>query len=277
MSNWLTQSNYLMMLLQVLVTLLFVPILSFKMLSSVANNYGVTCYPNATHDVKAWLKKAGKMYLSIVSIALALAAWMVLHAMINGIELLNWDDQSGLMVLFFLAMVPVVVMVLMHRKLFAIFKQHAGSVRSASLRVRIWQDYISLPLLLLIILANILFIGTVMYFVNHPFEGFAGYTNLLGLAVIDTIFIFIIFAVYRDNKTNSHNDPEQRDALKKRAIHINMLILAIAISHISLSMWIQGSGLGAYKILAQSMYFQLILVVTAFAFTLPKSLFTVAK
>jgi cbb3-type cytochrome oxidase subunit 3 len=64
--------------------------------------------------------------------------------------------------------------------------------------------------------ANIVFVATVSYFTEQPFDGFAGFYNLVGLLVINLIFIAIIFAVYRDNKTNILQQSEQRNALKKR-------------------------------------------------------------
>lgn len=273
MSDWFTQANHLMMVIQVVVTLVLVPIMSYKILLNIANNYGVHRYPKASTDVKQWLKTSGRTYWLTVFIILTVAGGIVLHAIFNGTELLNWDDQSGLMVMYLLSMIPVVVMVLMHKALFNIFKKHAGSKRTASLRVRNWRDYISVPLLGLIVIANIVLIATVLYFVVHPFDGFAGYVNLVGLAILDGLFIVIITLVYRNNKTHGLQQPEQRDALKKRAIHINMLILAIAIFNISMSMWIQGSELVNYKLLLQSLYFQVILVVTALSLTLPKSVF----
>ena len=273
MSNWLTQANYLMMIIQVVVTLVLVPIMSFNMLKGIANNYGIHRYPQAATDVKQWLKKAGRSYWLVVLTTFVLATGIVLHAIINDTELLNWDDQSGLLVIYLLSMIPVVVMVLMHKALFSLFKKYSGSIRTASLRVRTWREYISAPLAVTILFANIVFIATVLYFVAHPFDGFAGYGNLVGLVILDSLFIGIIAVVYRDNKMQGLAQPVHRDALKKRAIHINMLILAIAVFHLSLSMWLQGTELINYKLLLQSLYFQVILIITALCLTLPKSVF----
>lgn len=123
------------------------------------------------------------------------------------------------------------------------------------------------------VIANAVFVVTVMYFVKHPFDGFAGYVNLLGLLVLDAVFAIIIVIIYRDNKIYGLAPPEHRDALNKRAIHINMLILVFAVCHISLSMWVQGNELAAYKIIIQSLYLQVMLVIVAFSATLPKSIF----
>lgn len=277
MSDWLTQINYSMMVIQVIVTLVLVPILSYRLLLSIANNYGTSRFPNASDDVKLWLNKASRQYWNVVAITLLIAGGSVLHAILNNSELLNWDDQIGLMVLYLIAMIPVIVMVLLHKALFGIFKKHVGNKRSAFLKVRTWQEYISKPLVALVMSANIVFVATVFYFTQQPFDGFAGFYNLIGLFVINLIFIAIIFAVYRDNKTNALQQPEQRKALKKRSINVNLFILALALFHISLSMWIQGSDLVTYKVLVQSVYFQVILVISAFSLTLPKSMFLVER
>jgi cbb3-type cytochrome oxidase subunit 3 len=277
MSDWLTQTNYSMMVLQVIVTLVLVPILSYRLLLSTANNYGISRFPNASDDVKLWLKRASRQYWSVVAISLLIAGGIVLNAIFNNSELLNWDDQSGLMFIYLLAMIPVIIMALLHKALFGVFKKHAGNKRSAFLKVRTLQEYISKPLVALVISANIVFVATVLYFKQQPFDGFAGLYNLIGLVVINLIFIAVIFAVYRDNKTNALQQPEKRNALKKRSININLLILALALFHLSLSMWVQGSDLVTYKVLLQSVYFQVILVISAFSLTLPKSMFLVEK
>jgi MFS family permease len=272
MSDWLSQSTYFLMLMQVAVTLILVPVLSYSKLTNIALNYGVNRYPQSESDVKQCLQKASKYYWSTVVLILVMAGAMVIHAISNGTELLNWDNQMGVMIMYILAMIPVVVMVFMHKRLFTVFKQHAGSKRSASLRVRRWQDYIPKSLLALIGIANLVFIATVIYFVNHPFDGFAGYTNLLGLIVMNVIFFAIIIYIYNGEKNQGYYHPEHRDAIKKRAIHINMLILALALLHISLTIWVQGN-LAEYKLIVQSLYLQVILALSAFALTLPKSVF----
>jgi uncharacterized membrane protein YidH (DUF202 family) len=106
MSDWLTQTNYSMMVIQVIVTLVLVPILSYSSLLSTANNYGTSHFPNASDDVKLWLKRASRQYWSVVAITLLIAGGIVPHAILNNSELLYWDDQSGLMVTYLIAMTP---------------------------------------------------------------------------------------------------------------------------------------------------------------------------
>jgi multidrug efflux pump subunit AcrB len=123
MSDWLTQTNYSMMVIQVIVTLVLVPILSYRLLLSTANNYGTSRFPNASDDVKLWLKRASRQYWSVVAITLLIAGGIVLHAILYNSELLYWDDQSGLMVIYLIAMITVIVMVLLHKALFGVLKK----------------------------------------------------------------------------------------------------------------------------------------------------------
>ena len=277
MSDWLMQSNYIIMILQVFVTLVLVPLLSIKKLVNIANHFGLVRYPSAKPDVEKYLSTSQKGYWTVVIVILSLVSLIVGHAITQQTELLNWDNQSGLMLIYLLSMIPVIYMTFIHRNVFYIFKKYAGSKRSASLQVRTWKNYISTPYLLLIIIGNLVYVFTVLYFVQHPFAGFAGIANIFGLIALDIVFMIIIIAMYKDNKTHSIEQPEYRFALKKRAIHINMLILAIAVFYISLSLWIQGTELVSYKIIIQSLYFQLMLAMTAFALTLPKSIYEVNR
>jgi hypothetical protein len=73
MSDWLTQTNYSMMVIQVIVTLVLVPILSYSLLLSTANNCGTSHFPNASDNVKLWLKRASRQYWSVVAITLLIA------------------------------------------------------------------------------------------------------------------------------------------------------------------------------------------------------------
>ncbi|MFT5278161.1 MAG: hypothetical protein ACI8VI_001803 [Granulosicoccus sp.] len=273
MFDWLTQSNYLLMFMQVLITLLLVPLFSFKRLSQIAKEYGVKTYPSAKADVEDYLQKASKTYKTTVAVFLILAIAIVLHAATKQIELFDWDDQSGLTILYLIAMVPVIVMVFIHKKLFGVLKKHEGSKRSASLKAKQWIDYLSRPIVAMVLVGQITLIATVVYFVSDPFDGFAGYVNLLGLLVLDVVFIGIFVVVYRDNNMFGIQNPDHRDALKRRVIQVNMLIWILATLQISLSMWVSGSGLLEYKLAVQSLYLQVILVITAFALTLPKSMF----
>lgn len=273
MNEIITHHSYSIMIMQVLVTLLFVPLLSFAKLKAIVNNYCIAAYPKAEAEVNNQLSSASKFYWLTVVILFLLAAGMVVQAMFNKSELLNWDNQSGLIILYLISMLPVILMVLIHKNLFQVIKKHAGSKRTASLKPRYLMSYLSKPLLAIIVLANIVFVLTVMYFVEHPFDGFAGYGNLVGMVALNALFAIITVVVFRDNKSLNYASPEHRDAFKRKAIHINLIILALALFHISLSIWVAGTELREYKLVTQSIYLQVVLILTAGNLTLPKAMF----
>jgi hypothetical protein len=265
--------HYLIIITQVLVTLLLVPFLSIKILKKAALSYGVRVFPKATSDVYQFIKGASKRLWSAAGLLFVLASVIVGHAVVKQTELFNWDNQAGLMVLYLLAMIPVVVMYFMHKRLFDILKVHAGPKRSASLKPRKLKDFISWRLATAVCIANIVFIGTVTYFTQSPFDGFAGYGNLIGLVFLNALFAVVIWTVFNDKKSGTFANPYHRDAFKRKAIHINLVILALALFHISLSMWVSGTALNEYKLLTQSVYLQIVLVITAHTLTLPKAMF----
>ena len=273
MFDGLLQSHYFVMVLQITVTLVIVPLYSYKILSKTANEYGVRTYPKAVTEVQRLLYRSSKIYWGTVAFLLIFNGILVASAINKQGELLAWDDQSGIMIMYLLAMIPVVLMIFIHKRLFKILKTHAGGKRSASLQPKRLMNFISKPLLILIGLANLVFLGSVFYFVQHPFDGFAGYGNLIGLLALNLLFGGIIGFVFRDNKSGNFSHPDHRDAFKRKVIHINMLILALAVLHIALSLWVAGSELREYKILVQSIYLQMVLVITANMLTLPRAMF----
>jgi hypothetical protein len=273
MIDWLQNSNYLVMSIQVVVTLLLVPIISFKRFNNTATSLGTEAYPSAEQDVKRCVKTASIYYWPLVGCAFVALAAMVGYAIYHSQELLNWDDQSGLMLMYLLAMIPVIVLTLFYKRLFTILKAHAGGKRTARLQPTSVMAYVSLPLFGMIVLANVIFIASVIHFSAQPFDGFAGYVNLLGLVFLDVVFAVIIFTVYRDNHSLSYLSPSMRDAFKRRAILINMVILLLALLHISLSLWVAGSELREFKIISQSIYLQVVLIITAIVLALPSQMF----
>jgi hypothetical protein len=269
MFDFIIQNNYWYMFVQVMVTLLIFPIVSFKRFVQTANAYCDAYYPGAKKDIEKYKAASVKKVLTIASLCLLVGIVVVLHASFNVTELFNWDDQAGLMVLFVLAMVPVATITFVQKGLFNVFKKHSGSKRSASLRQQKWQDLYHKPSVLLLVAGQFVFIGTVSYFANHPFLGFAGYINLAGLLLINGIFAASSYAIYRNNKMGAIQVHEQRQLIKARAVRVNLIVWIIAIYNLSFSMWIAGLGLNELKLILQSVYFQLIIFLTAYTLSIP--------
>jgi len=122
-----------LLILQVLVTLLVVPIFSFQRFKLVAKNYVDAYCVEAKNEVNAFVLKSSRTFFITVMILFIVGLTASLHAVIKQVELFRWDNQAGLMVLFFLAMIPVIVLSLDQKNLLKILKSYSGGKRTASL------------------------------------------------------------------------------------------------------------------------------------------------
>lgn len=270
MLDSIIQNIYWFMFMQVIVTLLIIPIFSFKRFSNIANTYCNAYYPSAKHDVEDYKSVSIKRLATSVFLCFVIGIAIVVHATVNSTELFNWDNQAGMSILFLLAMIPVAIMAFVQKGLFTLLKQHTGSKRTASLSPQKWLDYYSKFLLFLLIIGQFVFIGTIVYFAKNPFDGFAGYANLIGLLIINLVFIATSFVLYRSKRMGAIQQPEQRKAIKTKALRINTIVWLVAIYHLSISMWIAGLQLEGLKLLTQSLYLQVIIFLTAYTLSLPR-------
>lgn len=214
--------------------------------------------------------KKEKLMLILVSACFLFAFAIVLHAKLNNVELLNWDNQSGLMVLFAIAMIPVAAQIFVQKDMFAIIASYGGSTRSASLVVQKWQNYFSRPTLLILVGGQLLFIGTINHFVNNPFNGFAGYYNLFGLLILNIVFASTCYVIYRGKKMSSIKPLGQRTMIKTKAMNVTTIIWAIAIYHLSINMWVSGLEIKELSLLIHSLYLQGMIVLSSSILLLPK-------
>lgn len=270
MFDLMIQNVYWFMFMQVIVTFLVIPIVSFKRFAMIANAYCETYYPSAKSDVEDYKASRVKRLFIVCAVCFFIGISVVIHATVGTTELFNWDNQAGISVLFLLAMIPVAIMAFDQKGLFALLKQHSGSKRTASLSKQNWQEYYSKCLLSFLLVGQLVFIGTINYFAKNPFDGFAGYSNLVGLLIINLVFIATSVVLYRSKRMGAIQQPEQRKAIKIKALRINTIVWLVAIYHLSISMWIAGLQLEGLKLLTQTLYLQVILFLTAYTLSLPR-------
>ena len=264
------QQGYWYMFMQVVVTLLLFPFFNAKRFKDNANAYCARYYPEAKSELEKYKARSFTLLTIIVLSSFCVALAIVVYAYLHKIELLNWDNQAGLSVLFIIAMLPVATIAFMQKGLFSLFKKFADGKRIATLKQANWISYFAIPLLIILVLGQFLFIATVSYFAMHPFAGFAGYYNLFGLLLIDAVFIGVCYAIYNSKKMAAIKAPEERVAIKIKAIKINMIIWIVCIYHLSASMWVAGLELKELNLITQSLYLQVTIFLTAYATSLPK-------
>lgn len=261
------QSAYWFMLVQVIVTLLVFPKINTQRSMDAIKSYLLVYYPEAEKEVKQYLAKRLPMVWLAVALCFTLAMIIVLSAFVYETELFNWDNQAGLIVLFFIGFAPVLALTIVQRGIFQIFKQYTGGVRTASLQPRSYLHYFPKPMLVFLVFTQFLFVATVAYFIAHPFDGFAGAGNLLGLLFLNLIFVLVSYVILTTNKLVTVKDATQREIIKSKGIKINLAIWIIAVLQLSVSMWLTGLDMKEYSLFAQSIYFQIILFLSAYSLT----------
>lgn len=272
MLNWQSDLPYLVILMQVVVTFAVVPVISYLRFVAVAQKLADSADTVAQTVLAQYIRNSRFVFMPLTLACLAFGLTVFWQAYTSRNELFNWDNQAGLMVLFFVAIIPVLHLILQNKKLFAIMLQFTDSIRTASLKPVKWYQLMSRSLLWILVMAQVLLIATVFYFVMHPFKGFAGYTNLLGALVLNVVFIATLLTIYRNNKFGAIKHPEQRRVIKSKLLDVNLFVWIMALLNLSLTLWLSGMQWLEFKLLAQSLYLQFAIIMMAYTFTLPGSL-----
>lgn len=254
----------------VIVTFIIAPMLGFYRFKQLAKTYQYNLNEEQLFSLNTLMEKSTRVYFTKVTLFCLIGSCIVGVAIITQKELLNWDNQAGLVVLFLLAVAPIIQLTLLQKAYFALVSSFHSGKRTASLHADSLVDYVSKPFLLMLIAVHFIFIGSVFYFMNHPFDGFAGSVNFLGLLILDGVFVATSYAIYHSAKFNAISSISFRRQIKHRAIKINTIVWILAIANLIVSFWMSGSHLSEYKIYAQSIYLQVILVTGALVLSIPK-------
>lgn len=273
MFEWTNSSTYWLMFSQVIITLIVVPMIIRKNFIKFAHKYGLTQYPKAADAIAGHLDKTLGWYRWLVLVLFCLGFCIVAHAAIYQLELFDWDDQAGLNVLLFIALLPVFAMNYIQSKFFSLLAHYNDGKRSATLKARGVWDFLSKPMIFLVLSGQLAVIASVIYFLNNPFHNFGGWLNLLGLAFMDAVFIISIYFIMNNKRLAMIKDPNQRIITQQNAINFNVIIWIVALYYLCISLWVMGLDLAQYKIYAQILYFHFMFLMVAYISRVPKSFY----
>lgn len=267
----LLSDGYWFMFIQVVTTTWFMPMMLFVRLRNASNSYCREHAISAFDEVSSLLAGRYLMLKVLALLSLILGLVVVGHAYLSQTELFNWDNQAGLVVLFFIALIPGLWISKVQSEVIDTIFANSGSTRTASLVATPWTSYVSKTLIALLALGQLVFAVSVVYFVSNPFSGFAGYTNLFGLVVINLIFLAVCYFALTHKKLSAIEDPGHRHLLKVKNLRFNLIAWTVAVFYLSLSLWLSGLALKDYALLLQSFYFQFVVFLTLFTIALPNS------
>ncbi len=215
-------------------------------------------YPIKENEIKTKLKIFNLFNTLVLSIGLAIVAMSIIN---KSDDLAGWDDQA---VLFCFLMLQYLPMLYLGAQGFDYLKlmreKNKNEHRIADLKPRKLLDFVSKPFLSAALLSYGLCVVTVLYFVQYPFDGFAGLVNILG---VSTLYAGLGFGIYQKISGKKHNPLQtNEDRSVETTIVIKLLILTaicsslyLAISLILASMNMRDLGNIIYSIYLQAFVF----------------------
>jgi hypothetical protein len=180
-------------------------------------------------------------------------------------ELLTWDNQAVIAFYFMLQAAPSIWATMLGLDYAKKMRQHnQGTIRKAALAPKRLGQFMSASGLLFVTLSQAFYLVIVLYFVQNPFEGFAGYTNLFGLILIDTFFGALIYYTIFVKKGDplQPRDNQLKDTVRTARILFIMLI-AVTVK-ISIDLLLSGLDLRSYQDIMTCLYFNLIVAYSVY-------------
>ncbi|MDO6719060.1 hypothetical protein Q4575_06580 [Psychrosphaera sp. 1_MG-2023] len=260
---------YATIFLQVLITTILIPTNIYRTFVTILSNFALEHQSKSTEisarDIK-FAKASLTIYL-VLSVVIALfSTYVVLSSYVEQKELLNWDNQAGAIVLFFLAILPVITLALLNRSFLKHIRQSVSSLRSASLSPLTWRDFMSPMVIILLAIGQLTFIGATAYFTLNPFDGFGGMWNILGLVFLNSVMGFTVYSGMNNRGLSTIANEHERLSAKKLIINVNVFIWVVASYYLTLSLLLAGFDLKSYSLVLQSIYLQIIFIAMIKAF-----------
>jgi hypothetical protein len=251
---------YLTIICQIVVTLIIVPrLIKGKLLKSLApylNEQNQTLKVSLETNLKRTIKN----YMNLCNLFTLIGLAIVVYAWYNKTELLNWDNQASIGVLSLMSVSTIGFVAIGLSKCRKLSLQFSKGIRTASLTVKPWQDYLPKILMYTLIASQIALISSIIYYMFNPFDGFGGAANFIGIAVINTIFILANYKILTRNSWPVGISEQQKQLTKTRGVHINFTVWLMASLYLMISLWLAASGLKDIQLLSQSIYIMLILL-----------------
>jgi hypothetical protein len=136
MFDWISNTTYWLFFSQVIITLIVVPMIIRNNFIDFARRYGMTQYPNAKNAIEDYLLSNISIFKIVAGGLFLLSFAIVAYAAVNQAELFSWDNQAGLTCLFFIAIIPVLVMAAIQKRFFSLLADYSDDKRVATLKVR---------------------------------------------------------------------------------------------------------------------------------------------
>jgi hypothetical protein len=234
----------------------------------VLATYPPSEYPRLYARSKEHYERAASRYQVLNAVAFLVGIALLSGALLLGQqELLNWDNISVVTLYFLLQSVPFL---LMARTGFVYFspgrRADSRSTRRARLEPRYITDLISPALLGVAVGAFAAFVGLIVHLKQFDYPWFGGYANLVGIAVLNVFFAAIFYHGLYGKSKDPYESTEARMQRLRLTGRVLVLTSIVATVYVSMSIILRTFEMPGLLPIMQSLYFQLLALLTLHGF-----------
>jgi hypothetical protein len=232
-------------------------------------------YPVSVETIKGQILKYRNANFLMMILGIFI---FVFSIAIGADELLGWDSQSVSSFYFMLQMAPLIWVAIISTNYAKLLRKlNQGPSRKAQLSPRKLTDFIGKNYLYALAIGHITYIALIWYLVQHPFDGFAGYINLLGLATIDLIFAGGIYYYVYYQKPDPLQPEQVRIRDTRRTVYLFVLSGMAVLIKLSVDLILSALDMRDYQDIVSCIYFQLIVASIVYYYRLSEIDFEVYR
>jgi hypothetical protein len=258
---------YIVFLSQIFVISYFLPRRLRQRASEIMSNHPVEQYPKLYPiSVDKIHQKINQLMLLTYGV-LVLGVLLVAHGLYTqSDEMLGWDSQSVITIYYMLQVIPLVLLAFFGERYFKKMRRvNEATIRRAQLSPRNITNYVSKGFIGLAVGVYVMFVLLVAYISEHPFDGFAGYVNVLGVTFLNVLFGLGVYKQVYGKKIDPHQNDEDRFNQSSRVVKLMLFFSMAATVNISINFLLSSLDLRHLNDVVASLYYQIIMMVMVLA------------
>ncbi len=254
----------------VLIPTLFIRYVRVQLLSLPAERLA-QMYPGVD------LASANRRYLKqyrVLNTVIAVIGLLLLGWLFNHMRRPDWDDgpvELTLTLYFMVAqLLPLIVIGWLGVRFNTRYKRSLpDKTRTAVLQRRGLFDFVSPFAVALAVLSYFLFAAFVLYLRQHPFPGFAGLINLVGVTVAYAVQAIAVYMMLYGRKWNPLETHEGRLRTIGLVVRCNVYSCIVIVAYLSLNLALGKLELQRWEPFALSVFFVIIALVASMGYAVP--------
>ncbi len=246
-------------LCQVLVISAYLPRTILRRMRHVLETYPPETHPKLYPGSVESYELSMRIY-RVANRIILLAGLLLLGTLVSISRSGEWDHVIATW-FFFLQCIPLMILdfssILRARQL-----RESSTKRTAELRARRLLDFVSPGLLTATAVVYLGFVGFIIYVRQFDYAWFGGFWNIVIITIANLFFAAIVYRAVYGKKRDPLQSPEDRNR-RTRTLATTLMLTSIAATlFIALHVTLAAFDLRLYQAASQSVYFQLLAVIS---------------